>query len=160
MTLKEQVNELSCRVEEFVRCVDSLPGDSFLEKMDDWSPRDILAHLIGWNRYTIEGSGQIRNGHIPFYLVDPGDDFSKVNAVLVRQYSSRDKRELLDELETSCQELKLFLLSLDPADWERDYGVRHQGFPVTIQNNVEGLIDDYLHHREQIEAWSKGLDGT
>jgi hypothetical protein len=160
MTLKEQVNKLSRRVEEFARCVDSLPGDSFLEKIDDWSPRDILAHLIGWNRYTIEGSMHIRHGQTPFYLIDPGDDFSKVNAVLVRQYSSPDKRELLDELEASCQELKLFLLSLDPADWESDYGVRHQGFPVTIQNNVEGLIDDYLHHREQIEEWAKDLDSA
>jgi len=102
----------------------------------------------------------IRHGQIPFYLVDPGHDFCKVNAVLVRQYSSHDKRELLDELEASCQELKLFLLSLDLADWESDYGVRDQGFPVTIQNNLEGLIDDYLHHREQIEEWAKGLDSA
>jgi hypothetical protein len=160
MTIEEQVDKLSRRVEEFARCVDSLPGESFLKKIDDWSPRDILAHLIGWNRYTIEGSMQIGNGQTPFYLIDPGDDFSNVNAILVRQYSSPDKRGLLDELETSCQELKLFLLSLDPADWESDYGVRYQGFPVTIQNNLEGLIDDYLHHREQIEEWAKGMDGA
>jgi len=126
--------------------------------MDGWSPRDVLAHLIGWNRYTIEGCQQIRRGETPFYFIDSGDDFSKVNAVLVRKYDSRDKRRLINELEASAQELEQFLLSVDSTEWESDYGVNYEGGPVTINNSIDVLIRDYLVHRQQIEKWAKSTD--
>jgi len=155
MTLEEQINKLSGAIAEFVSFIDSLPGDAFLKRMDNWSPRDVLAHLIGWNRYTIEGCEQIRRGETPFYFVDSGDDFSKVNAVSVQRYSFRDRRQLIDELEAAFLELKRYLRSLAAADWEADYGVRYEGGPVTIKNTIYALISDYVHHREQIEEWTK-----
>jgi len=133
--------------------VDSLNEELFLKKLYQWSPRDIVAHLIGWNRYIIEGSKQIKRKELPFYDIDPGEDYSKVNDVLVQQYSSRDKQELLEELQTSAHELKQFLESLDSSEWDRDYGVRHKGATITIQNTVDELIEDYDIHREQIEEW-------
>jgi len=36
---------------------------------------------------SIEGSNQIRRGELPFYEIDPGEDCSKVNAVLILEYS-------------------------------------------------------------------------
>jgi len=109
--------------------------------------------LIGWNRYTIKGCEQIRRGDLPFYFVDPGEDYCKVNAVLVREYSSMDIRELLDELEASTNELKAFLGMVDLLDWDRDYGVRYQGINITIRNTVGALIEDYIDHRQQLEEW-------
>ena len=141
-----------------MRCVDTLPALLFLTKIDSWSPRDVLAHLIGWNRYTIEGCQQIRKGETPFYFIDPGDDFSKVNALLVQEYYSSDKRRLINELETSAQELEQFLLSVDPTEWEADYGVTYEGGPVTIKNSIDVLIRDYVVHRQQIEKWAESGD--
>ena len=155
MTIEAQINKLSLSVEDFTRCVASLNEELFLKKLNDWSPRDILAHLIGWNRYIIEGSKQIKRKELPFYDIDPGESYSKVNAVLVRQYSSRDRQELLDELQVSTKELQQFLSSLDSIEWERDYGVRHKGAAITIQNTVDELIEDYDIHREQITEWAK-----
>lgn len=157
MTAKMQVIRLGLRVDDFARCVASLDEELFLKKMNHWSPRDMVAHLIGWNRSIIEGSKQIKRGELPFYDIDPGENYSKVNAALVRQYSSSNKQELLDELQASAGELKQFLLSLDPIDWNHDYGVRHQGAIITIRNTVDDLITDYAHHREQIKAWAKRL---
>lgn len=153
MTIETQIAKLGLSVEGFVQCVDSLNEELFLKKFYRWSPRDIVAHLIGWNRYIIEGSKQIKRKELPFYDIDPGENYSKVNAVLVRQYSSRDKQELLDELQTSALELKQFLGSLDSSEWDRDYGVRHKGAVITIQNTVDELIEDYDKHRGQIEEW-------
>jgi len=151
MTLEEQINKLSGAIGEFVSSIDSLTGDTFLKRMDDWSPRDVLAHLIGWNRYTIEGCEQIKRGEPPFYFIDSGDDFSKVNAVSVQRYSSRDRRQLIDELNTSFGELERYLRSLGSAEWKADYGVRwYAGGRVTIKNTIDALISDYVHHREQI----------
>jgi hypothetical protein len=155
VTIEAQITKLALSVEDLARCVDSLNEALFLRKLNSWSPRDILAHLIGWNRYMIEGSKQIMRGELPFYDVDPGENYGNVNAVLVREYSSRDKHDLLDELQVSAQELTQFLQSLDPNEWHRDYGVRHHGSTITIQSSVDDLIGDYAHHREQIEKWAK-----
>ncbi len=153
MTIEMQITELGLSVDDFARCVASLDEGLFLKKNKSWSPRDIVAHLIGWNRYIIEGSKQIMRGELPFYDIDPGEDYCKVNAVLVRQYSSVDKPELLDELRATAGALKQFLQSLDQSEWDRDYGVRHQGSVITIYNTVDELISDYAHHRKQIEDY-------
>ena len=160
MTIEEQIKNLDHSIEEFVRYIDSLPKKSFLEKMNDWAPRDVLAHLIGWNRYTIEGCQEIRRGEAPFYFIDPGEDFSKVNAVSVQKYHSTDKGELVDELEASARELKQFLLSLDSVEWEADYGVKYGGGPVTIKNTVDALIGDYVQHKDQIKQWAQTTDSA
>jgi hypothetical protein len=154
MTIEMQVSQLGSSVDEFARRVASLDEKLFLTKTDRWSPRDIVAHLIGWNRYIIEGSKQIKRGELPFYDIDPGENYSNVNAVLIRQYSSGDRQGLLDELRASAGELKQFLQSLDHSEWDRDYGVRHQGSTITIRNTVDDLISDYHHHKKQIEECS------
>jgi hypothetical protein len=94
-------------------------------------------------------------GEVPFYDIEPGEDYSKVNAVLVCEYSSRDKQELLDELKASTQELIQFLQLLDSSEWDCDYGVRHQGAIITIRDTIDELIEDYDIHREQIKEWAK-----
>ncbi len=153
MTIAGHVAKLGLSVAGLERCLASLSEESYLEHRGGWSPRDIVAHLVGWNRYIIEGCRQIRRGELPFYDIDPGEDYSKVNAGLVREYSSRDKVQLLDELQASARELQQFLQSLDPGEWDRDYGVRHLGVTITIRSTVDDLIEDYAHHTRQIEEW-------
>ena len=160
MTIGDQINQLRRRVEEFASCMESLPSGWFLKPIDAWAPRDVVAHLIGWNRYTITGCEQIRKGETPFYFFDPGEDFSKINATLVQAYASRDKQEILGELTASLQELTQYLHSLDPADWERDTGVTYQGEVITIRSTVDALMGDFVNHQRQIEAWAGNLDST
>jgi hypothetical protein len=154
VSIGEQIKNLGGAVEEFAGCIDSLPERLFLKEINGWSPRDVLAHMVGWNRYTIVGCQQIRRGETPFYFIDPGQDFSKVNAVLVQKYNSRDKRRLLDELRVSAQELTQFLLALDSAEWEVDFGVRYGGWTITIKNTVGVLIREYIEHERQIKEWA------
>lgn len=155
MNIETQIAKFDQSIEDFVHCVASLNEELFLKRLNHWSPRDVVAHLIGWNRYTIEGSNQIRRGELPFYEIDPGEDCSKVNAVLILEYSSTDRQEMLDELQVSAQELKLFIQSLDSSEWSRDYGVRLKGAVITIQNTVDELIEDYDIHKERIKEWAR-----
>ena len=155
MNIETQIAKFDQSIEDFVHCVASLNEELFLKRLNHWSPRDVVAHLIGWNRYTIDGSNQIRRGELPFYEIDPGEDCCKVNAVLILEYSSTDRQEMLDELQVSAQELKLFIQSLDSSEWSRDYGVRHNGAVITIQNTVDELIEDYDIHKERIKEWAR-----
>lgn len=152
MNPEMQISRLLAGVDALIQCVTSMDGALFLEKLNGWSPRDIVAHLIGWNRYVIAGSEQIRKGELPFYDIDCGENYSRVNAVLVRDYPSTDKRVMIDELRASARELQSYLQSLGVEEWGRDYGVRHRGATITIQNTVDELIEDYAHHRRQIEG--------
>jgi len=34
---------------EFCDCIRSVPDRRFLEPMNGWSPREVVAHLIGWH---------------------------------------------------------------------------------------------------------------
>lgn len=158
MTLENQIANLDRGTEEFSKFINSLEENIFLKKIDDWSPRAILAHLIGWNRYFVEASEQIRKGELPFFYEDPGEDFSNVNDELVRKYSSQEKRALLDELDTAKDELKKYLQELDQENWDRDFGVRYEGYTDTIRNLVVDLIEDYANHQHQIKDWLKGMD--
>lgn len=94
MTIESQIKRLSLSIENFSHYVASLKEELFLKKLYEWSPRDIVAHLIGWNRYIIKGSKQIKRRELPFYDINPGEDYSRINAELVHTYSSRNKQEL------------------------------------------------------------------
>ena len=139
----------------FRACADALPGGRFLERMNGWSPRDVTAHLIGWNRYTAEGCREILRGVCPSYLEDESNDFSTVNRESVERYASSDRNELLAELDASFDELKAFLHTLSDLQWDNDFGVRYKGHIITVGDNVDGLRMDYDRHREGIEAWEE-----
>ncbi len=158
MTIAAEIEKLDRGVEALSEAVSALDEPLFLADFGRWSPRDIIAHLVGWNRYVIEGSRQILRGELPFYDVDPGEDYSKVNAELVREIATVDRPQLLAELRASARELSRFLRALEPGEWRRNHGVRHAGAVVTIENTVDELIEDYFHHQRQIEDWVSGRE--
>jgi hypothetical protein len=99
----------------------------------------------------VRGAKQILGGELPFYDVDPGPDYSKVNAALVRECGDTDSSVLLERLGESAGELNAFLRALAPADWDRDFGVRHKGEKLTVKSTVNDLVTDYDHHRGQLD---------
>lgn len=153
--IEDQINRFNLAVGRFEASIASLESESFPERLNGWSPRDIVAHLVGWNSHVIEGAEQIQRGELPFYDIDPGENYSNVNEALVRAISATDREVLIEELRSSANGLENYLRSVAPEAWARDYGVRHHGARVTIRETVEELIDDYDHHRRQVEAWKK-----
>jgi hypothetical protein len=153
MNVEDQIKRLNKNVQALAATISSLNEDQFLMKLNGWSSRDIAAHLIGWNRAIVQGSKQIRKAELPFYDVDSGENYSKVNAEFVQHYSSNDKQEMLNELRTSANELAKFLMTVSAKDWSHDFGVKNNGLTITIQSTVDDLIEDYAHHTTQIENW-------
>jgi hypothetical protein len=154
----QQIDDFNQAVQEFITCIDTLPDSLFLRKMNDWAPRDVAAHLIGWNLYTIQGCQQLMKREMPFYLVNPGTDFCVVNAILVKEHESKDKEELIRQLNSSAEELKKFLSNVTPTDWEADFGIIYKGEIITIKNCVDELIADFISHKQQIEKWVQQTD--
>ncbi len=155
MSIEIQINNLNNAVDELIHCINSLKDDMFLQKITNWTPRDIAAHLTGWNRYIIKGSDQIIAGELPFYDIDPGENYCNINAVIVSKYSTTDRNSLLKDLRTSANELIRYLEMLDSVNWDYDFGVRHKDNLVNIRETIVELIADYHHHRKQIDDWLK-----
>jgi hypothetical protein len=132
---EQRVAAFSRSVADFASSVRGLDVGSFLRPTPRWSARDVVAHLIGWNRYVIEGSRQLQKGELPFYDIDSGDNYSKVNAHLIREYPSEDASVLLDELQASADELAEFLRSLP---YRRRPGVEISGSETTERSSPFG----------------------
>jgi hypothetical protein len=155
MKHEESIAKFDRNLNDFVHCIQSLDDRLFSSKLKNWSPRDIIAHLIGWNELLVKGCTLIQNGVLPFYDIDPGDDYSKVNAEIIEKISSTDKNELLAELAASAEKLKEYIETVSSEDYSRDFGVRLNEEVITVENAFNGLTDDYDYHRKQIEEWRK-----
>ena len=149
----KQLADLSTAYDAFLQTVRGLSPEEFLRLLGDWTPRDILAHFIGWNRITLVGCGELREGMEPFYFYDGTNDYRKINAKFFRQFSSDDRDALLQNMADTKDTLVAFLKTVDEAEWEADTGIVHyRGGPATLARCVDSLIRDYRKHREEILA--------
>lgn len=134
----------------------SLSDEQFLSSMNGWSPRDVAAHLIGWNRLMVEASLSIIAGKPPTYYDDARNDYSNINSGFTTKYPSQSKQELLAELQSSIEKFEVFINTLPAEELAADHGVVHySGSPATVTRVVNTLAGDYRYHTQQIMEWLK-----
>lgn len=146
-----QLGDLDAASRAFVSSVRDLSVQQFKDSLGDWTPRDILAHFIGWNRVTLVGCAELREGTAPFYFYDGTNDFRIVNAGFLERFASVDREVLLADLASTLAALTSYLAGVSDDEWENDAGVVHyRGGPATVARCVDSLIRDYRRHREEI----------
>ena len=59
-----------------------LPEAEFLTPRNGWTPRDVVAHLVGWNDHMVEASSSILAGEAPAYYADASYDYKTINRAL------------------------------------------------------------------------------
>ena len=155
-TIETQIKNLGEGVREIRVAVEALSDAAFLGPLGNWTPRDIVAHLIGWNRYYIRGTQQLLEGELPFSDRSGTHMCRYVRTLLVAEYPSENRTELLAEHEKAAHELAEFLRSLSEEQWSGGTGVLLEGEELTIRQNVDWLIEDHHHHSEQIRDLAKG----
>ncbi len=158
--IRESNEQFQRSMHQFMRTVRTLTPEQFAEAMNGWSARDVVAHLIGWNRACIDIADAVHREEAPAALIDPGEDFSEVNARFVRQYDATDMTELLRELELSYQELARHLYTVDEQDWARETAIPGWDDTITLESVVRDLSGDYAAHMQEIASWrqSRGTD--
>ena len=154
MSDQEALLPLKQAYEEFEDIIAALSDETFLSPMDKWTPRDVVAHLIGWNFHMVEAAKSILMGREPDYYKDAANDYSNMNARFTAQYSSRSRDKMLEELKSSLDGFEVFLLALPPAELVADQRVRHySGSLATVGKLITSLTSDYVHHARQIREW-------
>ena len=138
----------------FTSCVGDLPEERFLAAMENGSPRDIVARLIGWNRLTVLGCKAILDGQPPPYHPDFANGYQRVNAELVAREPSTDKPALLQILDKTKAEVVVCMRTVSSEAWNADHGIRHpDGGPATVRRCLEELTRDYLDATDEITIW-------
>ena len=147
----KQLEDLETAYTAFMETVRSLSAENFLKSLGDWTARDIAAHFIGWNRITLAGCSELREGVEPFYFYDGTSDYRKVNARFLEQFPSFDGGELLKDIAITKDALIEYLKTIPENEWELDTGIVHyRGNPATVARCVDSLIRDYRKHRQEI----------
>lgn len=154
MTSQNVTFSLEDAYQDFTKLIHSLSNQQFLSSMDGWTPRDVVAHLIGWNGLMIEASISILAGKSPSYYDDARNDYSNINSGFTAQYSSQSKGELLAELGSSMEKLEAYIQALPTEELVADHGVlHHSGSPATVTKIINSLTGDYQYHTHQIIEW-------
>jgi hypothetical protein len=147
----KQLTDLETAYAVCMETMQSLSTENFLASLGDWTPRDIAAHFIGWNRITVAGCSALREGAEPFYFYDGTNDYRKVNARFFEQFPSTDRDELLKEIAVTKDALIAYSRTIPESEWELDTGVVHyRGNPATVARCVDSLVRDYQKHRLEI----------
>lgn len=147
----KQLADLETNYTAYIQTMQGLSAENFLASLGDWTPRDVAAHFIGWNRITLAGCSALREGAEPFYFYDGTNDYRKVNARFFIQFPSTDLNELLEDVTSTKEALMAYLKTIPENEWELDTGIVHyRGNPATIARCVDSLVRDYRKHREEI----------
>ncbi len=123
---------------------------------EEWSIKDMLAHIAAWERLTIERLGSAFSGTpLGRKLIQSNRDIDEMNAQVYEANRDRPLSEVLAEFEAAHRDILALVTSLDeaeysgpiPAEWAR-------GRPVW------GMIGGntcwhYPEHSAAIEQWLK-----
>jgi uncharacterized damage-inducible protein DinB len=121
---------------------------------ESWTIKDILAHIIGWDRHVIEKLNLI--------LQNRSKELSRVDveaynrqSVAARQANSL--AEILVEMEATHRQILDILSQINYSEIDR----RHEfdDRPITIRSYViEVMVEHERRHVAEIEQWRKNLD--
>jgi hypothetical protein len=115
--------------------------------LGEWSVKDLLAHLEGWDHTNRDAVGEILAGRKPGFWVHYDRAWRRYNAQLVAQYRRENLAEMVAEVERSHLALIEYLETI-PAD---EYLKRKP-----IQSLLRAETSDEEEHARQLEAFRTG----
>ncbi len=118
--------------------------------LGEWSVKDLLAHLAGWDITNLQAVKQILEGVYPSFFQHYDKDWHTYNASLVDQYKIEPFEALLAELDDSHRQLTTYLDALPASDILNAKVLRASGRSVTIRNLLKAEAADESRHALQL----------
>ncbi|WP_170109425.1 DinB family protein [Melghirimyces profundicolus] len=114
-----------------------------------WSPAEIIAHLIEWDRFLLDGRlDQLKPGQAAPPVSVQVDGLNARAARWAREEASR--QEVPDAFHHTRTRLLRRLETVPGPDRVEPFTIR--GRSLTLTAYLEGLADHEDHHRKQIEG--------
>ncbi len=121
--------------------------------LGEWTPRDLISHLVGWDIALLAAAQDILVGELPGFYHMRDEDWRTINSQFVKQYNQGTWAELLKTVEDSHKELMAFLDTLPQEEFTENHGATYDGSPVTIARLMAGEIKDEKEHYRQLATW-------
>jgi len=116
-----------------------------------WSLKDIMAHIIGWERLSIEKVKAVKNGNLPKWI----DNVEKQNIKIVDKYKNKSWSGVYEELIKSGNEMIREYESLPVDLWTKQAGPNPQ---YTPQRFLEQETKHYQSsHLQKIEHFLRNV---
>lgn len=136
----------------------AVPPEHFDDQaLDDWSIRDVLAHLSGWDFTLVKAAREIQAGDLPAFYQYWDKDWRSYNALLVSLYKRADAAQQVAALEDSHARLVDYLETVPADAIPADHGARFKDEPVTIQGLIDKETRDEHIHAARIRDFADRL---
>jgi uncharacterized damage-inducible protein DinB len=119
------------------------------EVIGDWTLKDLLAHISGWDRWELQSAQHVLNGQTPD--LTPARGVDGYNAQVVAAWRNCATAELLDELHAARAE---WVAILDELPLRAFDTAQTDSWNVAQQVRIEWQHD--AEHAAQIAAWRRG----
>jgi len=120
-----------------------------------WSPQDLLAHLVGWDRTNLKAAKELLAGQLPSFYAYHDHDWQTYNARLVKKYGKSGFVELISLAAQTHQKLVDFLVKIPAEEFDQDQRVRFKGYKVTIGRLLQAETRDEQTHYTQIKELAR-----
>jgi hypothetical protein len=121
--------------------------------LGEWSVKDLLAHLVGWDITNCQAVKEILEGAYPSFFQHYDKDWHTFNAYLVAQYKVEPFEALRVVLDDSHHQLITLLEALPAGDILNAKVLRANGRSVTIRNLLKAEATDERKHALQIQGF-------
>ena len=156
LTREHMLAELTRTRAELLDVLGRVPDDHFdrPQTFNQWSLKDVLAHLVNWDRLTIQGLDLVLQGRAHEI---PVPDTEKINAINTRAVARRrpvTRAQVMEDLQRTRRELLAWVERLTDAqiaDESAPFPVR-RWLPLVYQHEGED-------HLPKIRAWEAAIPG-
>lgn len=99
MNQDELLDALEDQREDFLEAIDDLPPELLQDTgvIDDWSVKDIIAHLSAWEAELVKLLWQLKQGQSPSSIHFTGPGVDAQNAEWLEAYRSRPLERVLED---------------------------------------------------------------
>ncbi len=157
-TISEIVSYLEFGRAEVLKSVDGLSHHEMTQIpiFNDWTVKDVLSHIIGWDEWTLES--------LPLIVQNRADEVAAVNPDTLNQQSlevwrNKPLSEVLSTIKLTHQQILDIITNLDhkEIDMRRTRGEQI----ITIRSYViDIMVEHERHHAEEIRLWRESLDSA
>jgi hypothetical protein len=151
---RELIDGLVTARRSILNAVSALPVEQLdLVFLGEWSTKDIIAHLVGWDVTNRQAVQEILAGVYPGFFHYYDKDWRTYNARLIEAHKIEPFESLLAAIEDSHQQLITYLESLPANDLVNGKARRATGRAVTIRNLIKAEAADERQHATQIQEF-------
>ena len=121
--------------------------------LGEWSAREMLAHLAGWDETNICAADEILADKLPGFYEFIDKDWAFYNGMLVEDYSRENFEDLISLTQQTHTKLIDTVCAIPAAEIWKDRGILARGWKVTIGRLLKAELQDEEEHYWQLKAF-------